>query len=91
VYFGAREWKPEWGGETVFFDEEGDAKIVALPKPGRAVVFRGAVQHSARPPVGGAPARHTLAIKFLSRTLGVAAGAAEQVRQAPHLAPTLLF
>ena len=91
VYFGETEWQPAWGGETVFFDDAGDAKIVALPKPGRAVVFRGAAQHSARPPVRGAAARHTLAIKFLSRTLGAEPAVVEQTRQAPHLAPTCLF
>jgi len=45
------EWNYNWGGETVFFDENLDVKKAVLPKPGRVVVFDGRIPHTARPPV----------------------------------------
>lgn len=45
------EWNYNWGGETVFFDENLDVKRAVLPKPGRVVVFDGRLPHTARPPV----------------------------------------
>jgi len=43
-------WEPAWGGETVFFDEDGDISAAILPRPGRVLVFRGNVLHVARAP-----------------------------------------
>lgn len=43
-------WEPGWGGETVFFDRDGDVSAAVLPKPGRVVVLRGDVLHVARAP-----------------------------------------
>lgn len=43
-------WEPAWGGETVFFDADGDVSAAILPKPGRVLVFRGDVLHVARAP-----------------------------------------
>ena len=41
-------WKPEWAGETVFFNEMGDIAHAVLPKPGRMVQFDGRILHAAR-------------------------------------------
>ena len=42
------EWKAEWAGETVFFNDEGDIVESVLPKPNRAITFNGTQLHSAR-------------------------------------------
>lgn len=41
-------WKPEWAGETVFFNDLGDIVQAILPKPGRMVMFDGRILHAAR-------------------------------------------
>jgi hypothetical protein len=50
LWFLSRQWEPEWGGETMFFDASGDALFCTSPKPGRLVLFDGAIQHVGRPP-----------------------------------------
>ena len=65
LWFLCRQWDPEWGGETMFFDESGDAIFAASPRPGRLVVFDGAIRHAGRPPnrICYAP-RYTFALKL---------------------------
>jgi len=65
LWFIAPEWHPEWGGETLFFNGEMDAEFVASPRPGRLVIFDGAIPHVGRPPtrICFAP-RYTYAMKF---------------------------
>ncbi len=48
------EWKDDWGGETVFYDEHESQPVgVAIaPKPGRLVIFDGLIPHR-----GGAPSK----------------------------------
>lgn len=43
-----KEWKPEWAGETVFFDHTGDIYHSVLPRNGRMVLFDGRIPHAAR-------------------------------------------
>lgn len=43
-------WHPEWGGETVFFDDTLDAKYIVQPRPGRVVIFDGRIPHTAKTP-----------------------------------------
>ncbi|MEM9301114.1 MAG: 2OG-Fe(II) oxygenase [Pseudomonadota bacterium] len=50
LWFISTEWDPEWGGETLFFNEAMDAEFVASPRPGRLVMFDGAIPHCGRPP-----------------------------------------
>src|SRR4051794_1769809 len=65
LIFICTEWKKEWGGETIFFNEAGDAVHAVSPRPGRLVLFRATIEHRA-----GAPARicnrprRTLALKL---------------------------
>lgn len=65
LWFIAPEWNPEWGGETLFFNTALDAEYVVSPRPGRLVVFDGAIPHVGRPPnrICFAP-RYTFAMKF---------------------------
>ena len=65
LWFLATRWDPEWGGETMFFDAAGDALFCASPRPGRLVLFDGAIPHAGRPPsrICFVP-RYTFAIKL---------------------------
>jgi len=65
LWYLCNSWDIEWGGETVFFDAEDDVACAVVPKPGRLVVFDGAIKHVGRPPtrICYAP-RYTFAIKF---------------------------
>ena len=65
LWFLSKHWEPEWGGETMFFDASGDAMFCASPRPGRLVLFDGAIPHVGRPPsrICFAP-RFTFAIKL---------------------------
>jgi Rps23 Pro-64 3,4-dihydroxylase Tpa1-like proline 4-hydroxylase len=65
LWFIAPKWDPEWGGETLFFNDDLDAEFVVSPRPGRVVIFDGAIPHVGRPPnrICFAP-RYTYAMKF---------------------------
>lgn len=65
LWFLCERWDIEWGGETVFFDSCGDAQTIVSPKPGRLVIFDGAIRHVGRPPNRNCLAsRYTFAIKL---------------------------
>lgn len=65
LWYLCREWDVEWGGETVFFDADDEIALAVRPRPGRLVLFDGAIKHVGRPPnrICYAP-RYTFAIKF---------------------------
>ncbi|UVO53936.1 2OG-Fe(II) oxygenase [Sphingomonas sp. SUN039] len=65
LWFLSNHWEPEWGGETMFFDASGDAMFCVSPRPGRLVLFDGAIPHAGRPPsrICFAP-RYSFAIKL---------------------------
>ncbi len=44
------EWDLEWGGETLFYNDQDDCMFACNPKPGRTVIFHGAIKHVGRPP-----------------------------------------
>ena len=49
IYYLNLDWKPDWGGETVFFNRTQTDGIAAVyPKPNRLFVFSGTVPHAAR-------------------------------------------
>lgn len=64
LYYVNTSWDYTWGGETKFY-EDGDPKILIMPKVGRCAVFFGEVEHS-----GSIPSRIckysrlTLALKY---------------------------
>ena len=65
LWYLCERWDIEWGGETLFFDAADDVACAVIPKPGRLVVFDGAIKHVGRPPnrICYSP-RYTFAIKF---------------------------
>lgn len=68
LWYVCTEWDIEWGGETLFFDAAGEVACAVRPRPGRLVIFDGAITHVGRPPnrICYQP-RYTLAIKFERR------------------------
>jgi SM-20-related protein len=65
LWYLCERWDLEWGGETLFFDAGDEVACAILPRPGRLVIFDGAIKHVGRPPnrICYAP-RYTFAIKF---------------------------
>src|SRR5436190_1266461 len=52
LLYVAETWERSWGGETIFFDDSGDARHVVSPRPGRLVMFHSIIEHC-----GTAPSR----------------------------------
>lgn len=65
LWYFCERWDVEWGGETMFYDAQEEIACAVRPRPGRLVVFDGAIKHVGRPPnrICYAP-RYTFAIKF---------------------------
>ena len=65
LWYLCEHWDLEWGGETMFFDANDEVAAAVQPRPGRLVIFDGAIKHVGRPPnrICYAP-RYTFAIKF---------------------------
>lgn len=65
LWYLCEQWDTEWAGETMFYDELGEIACAIVPRPGRLVVFDGAIRHAGRPPnrICYAP-RYTFAVKF---------------------------
>jgi SM-20-related protein len=65
LWYLCEQWDVEWGGETMFFDSKGDAQVAVTPKPGRLLLFDGAIRHAGRPPNRNCPVgRYTFAVKL---------------------------
>ena len=65
LYYANLEWHPDWGGETIYYNDEEDAELVVMPRPGRLVVARGAVLHRGCVPTRVCyEERYTLAYKL---------------------------
>ena len=71
LYYANRNWEYNWGGNTVFYDDEGNAKTNVDIKPGRIVIFDGNIPHTVMPMnVRCSPSyRFTVALKFESLEL----------------------
>jgi hypothetical protein len=66
------EWRAEWEGETLFYDDAREEIIRAVvPKPGRVVLFDARIPHTARPP-GRWCSRMRTSIAFKLRPKGAA-------------------
>jgi SM-20-related protein len=48
IIYYEQDWKPEWAGETVFFDHTGDVIRAVLPRYGRMTIFPGKMKHVGR-------------------------------------------
>jgi hypothetical protein len=65
LWFLCESWDTEWGGETLFYDDAGEAQLAVSPRPGRLLLFDGAVRHAGKPPNRNCPVgRYTFAIKL---------------------------
>ncbi|HWC63101.1 MAG TPA: 2OG-Fe(II) oxygenase [Rhizomicrobium sp.] len=65
LYYVNLVWEPDWGGETIYFDDDNDAQLVVSPRPGRLVVARGDILHRASVPARDCPEeRLTIALKL---------------------------
>lgn len=67
LYYANPEWQSDWGGETIYFNDEEDAELAISPRPGRLVVARGALLHRGNVPTRYCyEERYTLAYKLNS-------------------------
>ncbi|HWY62436.1 MAG TPA: 2OG-Fe(II) oxygenase [Rhizomicrobium sp.] len=68
LYYANLFWEADWGGETIYFDDNNDAQLVVSPRPGRMVVSRGAILHRGTVPTRDCKqARLTIAYKLRKR------------------------
>jgi SM-20-related protein len=69
LYYANLIWQTDWGGETIFYNDDEDAVLAVSPKPGRLVVGRGAILHRATVPTRSCyEERLTVAYKLMSVT-----------------------
>jgi hypothetical protein len=67
LYYANLEWQPDWGGETIYYNDDEDGELVISPRPGRLVIARGAVLHRGNVPTRSCyEERYTLAYKLNS-------------------------
>ena len=67
LYYANLEWQADWGGETIFYNDDREAEVVVSPKPGRLVIARGAILHRGTVPTRAChEERFTIAYKLLS-------------------------
>ena len=65
LYYANMKWDVNFGGETLFYNNNQEIIAGVIPKPGRFVVFDSYTYHSARPPQSNCPYyRFSLAFKF---------------------------
>ncbi len=43
LYYANPTWERDWGGETIFYNDDNDAAMAVSPRPGRVVACRGAI------------------------------------------------
>jgi hypothetical protein len=67
LYYVNCDWNINWGGETLFYSNDlHNIEYTSIFKPGRIIIFDGAIPHSARPQaVLSTQHRFTLACKFI--------------------------
>ena len=67
LYYVNLNWQTDWGGETIFYDDDNEAQLVVTPRPGRMVISRGAILHRGTVPTRAChEERYTIAYKLLS-------------------------
>jgi Rps23 Pro-64 3,4-dihydroxylase Tpa1-like proline 4-hydroxylase len=67
LYYANLEWQPDWGGETIYYNDDEDGELVVTPRSGRLVIARGAVLHRGNVPTRNCfEERYTLAYKLNS-------------------------
>lgn len=67
LYYVNLNWQTDWGGETIFYDDNNEAQVVVTPRAGRMVISRGAILHRGTVPTRASfEERLTIAYKLLS-------------------------
>jgi len=67
LYYANLDWQLDWGGETIYYNDQEDAELVISPRPGRLVIARGALLHRGNVPTRIChEERYTLAYKLNS-------------------------
>ena len=62
-------WHINWGGETIFFDEDGEVVFATLPRPFRCVLFDARIRHVGREPTRACPTmRVSIAYKLATNS-----------------------
>ena len=71
LYYANRHWEYNWGGHTMFYDNDGNIKTTVEFRPGRIVIFDGRIPHTVMPmnPRCSSSFRFTVAFKFESLKL----------------------
>jgi hypothetical protein len=65
LYYANPQWHPDWGGETIYYNDDEDAELAVLPRLGRLVIARGAILHRGTVPTRICyEERYTLAYKL---------------------------
>jgi Rps23 Pro-64 3,4-dihydroxylase Tpa1-like proline 4-hydroxylase len=65
LYYANTQWHPDWGGETIYYNDDEDAELAVSPRLGRLVVARGAILHRGTVPTRICyEQRYTLAYKL---------------------------
>jgi hypothetical protein len=70
LYYPMREWQPEWAGETVFYNAEGEIAHRTTPLPRRAVMFDARLLHAGLAPSEAFMGlRQSIAFKLVLKTV----------------------
>jgi len=84
LYYANLRWSSDWGGETIFYDDQWDARFAVTPRPGRLVLFHADLRHRTGVPMRDCPqSRLTVSVflrdqeHFLSRTFEADADAGD--------------
>lgn len=65
LYYPMPQWRPDWEGETLFYDLRGEMIAGVKPAPNRAILFDSRIPHSGRAPSRNCAAlRVTVAFKL---------------------------
>lgn len=59
ILYAHSAWAVSWGGETTFYDDEGEISQTIGPTPGRLVLFDAGIAHGAKAPSRECPALRT--------------------------------
>lgn len=71
IYYANKEWNRNWGGETMFFNDDGkEIEYITPLVPGRVVIFDSDIPHIVKEQsVLGPPYRFTIALKYINRQM----------------------
>ena len=70
LYYANSEWDIDYGGETIFYNNNQEIIASIRPKPGRFAIFDSSIMHSARPPQVHCPYyRYGIATKIISKNI----------------------